>query len=155
MTAYILSYSILMVESDHDEPLPFAFAMIQHLVSKFGPQNVFIVSKAGPIMEQEIRQWLERTDIYERTGFQQSQVIFVREYSDKAQVVQELKISIFFDDSVKVVRCLAPLPEIDRVFWMYANPRDVLLIPKEHRSKVAITKRWSTTMKYLQKISSR
>lgn len=40
----------------------------------------------------------------------------------KAEIVESLGISVFFDDSCKVVKALAPLEAVDRIFWMHADP---------------------------------
>jgi len=139
-----------------EEPAPFAFEMILHLAHKFGSENVFIVSKAGERIEERIRQWLEDHAFYEATGFAHENVIFVRGYADKAIVVERLRISIFFDDKCKIVASLAPLPVIDRIFWMHASSEDVVRrIPKNLRYKVVPTREWSSTMKFFQKIPRR
>jgi len=138
-----------------DEPLPFAFEMIMHLISKFGAENNFIVSKAGPDMERRTLEWLDRNDFYSQTGFLKSKVIFVREYHEKAGIVQANNINIFIDDSVKVVRSLSLVPSMERIFWMNAKARDILLIPKECRHRIAIIHGWNRTMRYFQKIKSK
>lgn len=139
---------------DEDEPLPYAFEMIRHLVSKFGEENNFIVSKAGPDMERKTLEWLDRNNFYSQTGFLKSNIIFVREYHEKAVVVQAYDINIFIDDSVKVVRSLSLVPSMKRIFWMHAKARDILLISKEYRHRIAIVHGWNRTMKYFQKIQS-
>ena len=139
---------------DEDEPLPYAFEMIRHLICKFGAENNFIISKAGPDMERRTLDWIDRNDFYSRTGFLQSNVIFVREYHEKAVVVQANNINIFIDDSVKVVRSLSLVPSMKRIFWMHAKARDILLISKECRHRIAIVHGWNRTMKYFQKIKS-
>lgn len=140
---------------DDEAPLPLAFDMVQHLVCKFGSKNIFIVSKAGPYMERRTLEWLAKTDFYEATGFWEENVIFVREYHEKAEVVRSKSINVFLDDSVKVVRSLSDIDSIERIFWMHARPRDILLLRKQNRSKVAIVRGWSRTMKYFQKIPRR
>mmetsp|Transcript_27453 Transcript_27453/g.75629 ORF Transcript_27453/g.75629 Transcript_27453/m.75629 type:complete len:173 (+) Transcript_27453:47-565(+) len=139
-------------EVEDEQPAPYAYEMICHLVHKCGPKNVFIISKAGPEMEQRIRSFLNHTHFCEQCGFLVQNILFVREYLDKATLVQSLGISIFLDDHSKVVRSLAPLPGVRRIFWMHANPREIYLIAKEHRSKIAIVKEWQKTMKYFQRL---
>mmetsp|Transcript_40688 Transcript_40688/g.85480 ORF Transcript_40688/g.85480 Transcript_40688/m.85480 type:complete len:166 (-) Transcript_40688:430-927(-) len=137
---------------EEEEPLPLAFEMVRHLVGKFDAENVFIVSKAGPDMERKTLAWLERTGFHSQTRFLKENVIFVREYHEKADVVRSLGINIFLDDSVKVVRSLSAISTVDRIFWMHAKPSDIGLILKGNRHKIAIVQGWSRTTKYFQKI---
>lgn len=138
---------------------PYAIEMIRHMVLKFGSDNVFIVSKAGPKLQEQIKAFLNEQDFWKlcssndrhphgddddddesndnendddkatttkklhkvkRTTMitAEKNLIFVRGYVDKAKVVQDLNINLFFDDHIKVVRCLAPLPCIQRIYWM-------------------------------------
>ena len=72
---------------DHEEPVPHAMEMIQHLVHKFLAQNVFVVSKAGPAMIEKTLQWFESIDFFQRTGFLPENVIFVKEFADKVDLL--------------------------------------------------------------------
>ena len=47
---------------------------------------------------------------------------------------------------------LLPLACVGRVFWMHALPIKMQLVPKEYRTKIALTEKWVSTMKYFQKI---
>lgn len=134
------------------EPFPHAIEMIAHFVAKFGANNVFIVSKANKAMQDLTLVWLEKHNFYAETGFLKENVLFVFEHADKAQVAKRLGLSIFLDDHIKVVRYLAPLPSVHRIFWMYAKPKGIQFVPKRYRCKVAIIQDWSRTMKYIQKI---
>ena len=136
---------------DKEEPIPQSFPMMRHLVHKYGASNVFVVSKAGPAMVEKTKLWFQKTEFFERTGLAVDNVIFVRECEEKAGIVQSLNISIFFDDSYKVVRCLAPLPMMERIFWMSTQPEQIKLIERKYRDKIAMTKRWGSTMKFFQK----
>jgi len=46
------------------------------LVRKFGPENVFIVSKCGPLTQQATVVWLHRWDFFQRTGLLPENVCF-------------------------------------------------------------------------------
>lgn len=137
---------------EDDSAYPFSLEMIRHLVSKFGAEDVFIVSKAGPQMQERILQWLEVSKFFQKTCMNRSNVIFVREYLDKVQIVQKLQISVFFDDKFKVVSSLSKLEQVKRVFWMHADTRQLKQIERCYRDKIAITHSWPNTMKYFQKI---
>jgi hypothetical protein len=135
------------------DPFPFAFDTIRHLVHKFGPTNVFVVSKAKMDMRQRILAWMDQAQIYRRTGLLRENIIFVFHHDDKVGVAERLDLNLFFDDSAKVVRRLVSVNSVQRIFWMHADPREVELIrPRHLRPKVSITKGWNTTIKYLQRI---
>ena len=74
---------------------PHSFSMIRHLVQKFGTENMFVISKAGPDIELGVRGWLQTNDFYNQTGFSEKNVIFVRQYEEKAIWVQRLDIFRF------------------------------------------------------------
>jgi hypothetical protein len=47
--------------------------------------------------------------------------------------------SLSFCDHFKVVRVLAPLPEVVRILWMHADTRELrMILEKQHRNKIAI-----------------
>ena len=210
---------------------PYAIEMIRHMVHKFGADNVFIISKAGPKLQYQITNWLNETQFWEKISpsspsspspsstssssstsstsssssphdgddnhhdddgnkmmlttmmTKERNLIFVREYADKAKIVQKLNINIFFDDHIKVIRCLASIPCITRIYWMnqytnnanndnengnnnndnnnyfhYKNKADdnkMYVIEKRYRNKLIIPKKnWQSIMKMLQKIPS-
>jgi len=139
-------------EVERENPAPLAFEMIKHLVAKIGPQNCFIVSKAKPQMEVRIREWLGSRRFERITGFLPENIIFVLEDSDKARVVQDLEINIFFDDSTKIVRSLSRLTSMKKIFWMNTDTAKIKLISRQFRNKITLTKSWGSTMSYFQKI---
>lgn len=138
------------------QPFHGSFAIIRHIVYKFGVHNVFVVSKANDSMRDQIMKWLMDHSFFSQTGFSRRNILFVREYSDKAGIVAELGISIFFDDSVKVVRVLAPLPRVERIFWMNVAPNHrrgcIRLMARQFRNKISFPSKWNKAMKYLQKL---
>ncbi|CAJ1966048.1 unnamed protein product [Cylindrotheca closterium] len=131
---------------------PYSLEMIRHLVFQFGSDHVFIVSKAGPQMQQRISQWLKDATFFQKTNMKRSNLIFCRQYLDKVAIVEKLQISVFFDDNFKVVSSLSKLKQVKRIFWMHADTRQLKQIARGHRNKIAITHSWSNTMKYFQKI---
>lgn len=68
--------------------------------------NVWIVSKAGPRMQARTREWLDRTDFYERTGLPRDHVRFCLTREDKAPICRELGITHFVDDRVHIMQIL-------------------------------------------------
>lgn len=141
---------------DDPNPVPLAFVACRHCIGQFGPENVFIVSKAGEEMEQRICKWLNDHSFYDVTRLRRSHVIFVRTYEDKAHVACKLQLNWFIDDQVKVIRCMTQLECMTRVFWFGAGASDLDLIPdKQHRAKLVIASTgWKCVLKSLSKFSS-
>jgi hypothetical protein len=82
-----------------------AFDAIRHLCSACDGR-VWIVSKAGPRMQERTLAWLQSVDCYSRTGLLPDHVCFCLQREDKATVCRELGISHFIDDRVHVMQVL-------------------------------------------------
>ena len=82
-----------------------AFDAIRHLCSACDGQ-VWIVSKAGPRMQERTLTWLQSVDFFSRTGLEPDHVRFCLQREDKATVCRELEISHFIDDRVHVMQIL-------------------------------------------------
>jgi hypothetical protein len=68
--------------------------------------RVWIVSKAGPRMQERTLTWFQSVDFFSRTGLQQDHVCFCLEREDKASICRDLEISHFIDDRVHVMQIL-------------------------------------------------
>jgi len=77
---------------------------VTKLVDKVGSQNVYIVSKCGPYMEQKIRAWLEHKQFFSLTGVSPDNLHFVRERKDKAPLCQRLGVTHFVDNHLDVLQ---------------------------------------------------
>ncbi|VBB17613.1 hypothetical protein YASMINEVIRUS_76 [Yasminevirus sp. GU-2018] len=117
------------------------FSVIRMFVDKYGSSNMFIVSKAGDEMKNRIEEWLVKNNFFATTNFLKENVIFVKEYFDKRDVVIKNKIDVFIDDHYKVVSSLCDVPTIKHIVW-FNKKGDIKLIPKEYRSKVVISSLW-------------
>jgi len=82
--------------------VPGAMDSMAELVRAFGPQNVFIVSKVGRMMEALSQTWLHQTmNICGRTGLLRENIHFCRECTGpqgKGVVAATLGLSHFVDD---------------------------------------------------------
>jgi len=94
---------------------------VTKLVEKLGSQNVYIVSKCGPYMEQKIRAWLEYNQFFELTGVSPDNLNFVRERKDKAPLCQKLGVTHFVDNHVEVLEGMQHL-----------GIQGILFAPQEH-----------------------
>jgi hypothetical protein len=82
-----------------------AFEAIRLLCSAFDGR-VWIISKAGPRMQERTLAWLQSVDFFSRTGLEPDHVRFCLQRQDKASICRELEISHFIDDRVHIVQIL-------------------------------------------------
>lgn len=148
-----LDFGMTIADMHTKGGLPFqnSLSTIRAIVGRHGPANVFIVSKAKAATQALILGWLDRYDFYASTGLPRNNVIFVREYADKREVVDRLGISLFIDDSSKVVKCLADSPSIRRVIWFKGRCELVHQLPKAFRNKIVFSKSWNALYKSFSK----
>ena len=78
-----------------------AFSAIRELVARTNA-NVWLVSKAGPRIQNLTRKWLAHWDIFRKTGLPEEHVRFCLERRDKAAHARELRLSQFIDDRIDV-----------------------------------------------------
>ena len=87
-------------------PYPGMFDVVPALVKLFQGQ-VWLVSKAGPRVQEKSRLWLERHRFFERTGIPSQNLRFCLQRPQKADHCQELGITHFIDDRVDVLNHLS------------------------------------------------
>ncbi len=86
------------------QAFPYVFEGLRALVNEvFGPENVYIVSKCKPNIQQKTREWLEHHDFYQRTGIRRENVHFCLERRDKGPICRELQLTTFIDDKLEVL----------------------------------------------------
>ena len=86
-------------------PQPGAYEALRTLVTLFDG-HVWIVSKAGQRIESLTRTWLQATDFFAQTGFDDAHLSFCRERSQKQEICAALKITHFVDDGVHIMQIL-------------------------------------------------
>lgn len=74
-----------------------AFPAIRELVALFAGR-VWLVSKAGPRVQDRTRRWLDHHAFWASTGVQREQLIFCRLREEKARIARELGLGFFVDD---------------------------------------------------------
>jgi hypothetical protein len=82
-----------------------AFDAIRQLCSACDGR-VWIVSKAGPRMQERTLSWLQSVDFFSRTGVQPDHVRFCLQLEDKKTICRDLRITNFIDDRVHVMQIL-------------------------------------------------
>jgi len=88
--------------------MPNALETISQLVSLF-ENNVWLVSKASPIIQEKTRMWLQYHHFFQITGMSECNIRFCLQRKDKAQICQELSITHFIDDRMAVLEHLREL----------------------------------------------
>lgn len=83
-----------------------AFPSITQLVTTFGAEQVFLVSKCGEHTQKRTLEWLNHHDFYKQTGVLPYHVHFCRERHEKAVICKKLGIQIFIDDRFSVLKHL-------------------------------------------------
>ena len=91
---------------------------------KFGPKNVFIVSKCGKKVEEKTRTWLKHRGFHAMTGVSEDQLHFCKERSGKAPISASLGITHFVDDKLEVLGYLTGI--VDVRFLFRPEEREVL-----------------------------
>lgn len=82
-----------------------AFAGVRALVDLFAGQ-AWVVSKAGPSVQQKSTQWMRHWNFHEETGLPFNHLRFCRRRSEKAEHCTQLGITHFIDDRLDVLRHL-------------------------------------------------
>ena len=84
---------------------PGAFVVLRELCDAANG-DVWIVSKSGPRIERRTRRWLERHELFEKTGLRSDHLRFCRERREKKVHCRELGITHFVDDRRDVLEHL-------------------------------------------------
>lgn len=87
-------------------PVEDAFEAIAQLREERFGDDIYLVSKCGPGVQQKTLNWLSHRNFYELTGVARQHVHFCRDRADKAPICKRLGIDIFIDDRVDVLRHL-------------------------------------------------
>jgi len=86
--------------------IPRAAEVISRLaVERFGPENIFLISKCGPRRQIKTQEWLAKNEFMARAGlrFNPYNVAFCIDRKDKAKMAEELRLTHFIDDRYEVL----------------------------------------------------
>lgn len=95
----------LRANDGEESAQPGMFAAVRNLVTA-AHGAVWIVSKAGPSMQERTLGWMAAVDFHARTGLQRDHVRFCRERIEKKTICSELGITHFVDDLVHIMQIL-------------------------------------------------
>ncbi len=82
-----------------------AFAVVAELVAHTGG-NVWLVSKAGPRIQELTRRWLAHQRFFAVTGMAEDHLHFCLQRHEKADLARELDLTHFVDDRLDVLQHL-------------------------------------------------
>jgi hypothetical protein len=82
-----------------------ALPIIRDLVVTFGGR-VWLVSKAGPRVQDRTRRWLDHHRFWEVTGMNRAKLRFCRRRDEKAEIARELGLTHFIDDRPDVLAAM-------------------------------------------------
>lgn len=102
-------------------PYPGMFEVVPHLVQQF-EGRVWLVSKAGPWVQEKTRHWLRHHRFFERTGIPSDNLRFCLERSQKAGHCAALGITHFIDDRGDVLEHLGGVVQHRFLFGPQRKP---------------------------------
>lgn len=100
--------------------LPDAFKSIGNLVSRFGSEHVYLVSKCGLRVQEKSLAWLAHHNFWEQTGMNPNAHRFCLRRSEKAGICKTLGITHFIDDRAEILVSMQGIVTHRYVF----NPTD-------------------------------
>lgn len=91
----------------HDDmlqpPTPDAIEVMKHIVTRYGKENLYIVSKVSEESEESMLTWLQDNGIFDYVGMDPLHVHFCRLRTDKVQIANKLQLVYFVDDRADVL----------------------------------------------------
>lgn len=100
--------------------VPDAFDAIQRLVTRFGRDHVYIVSKCGTRVQEKSLAWFKDKRFFEQTEVNPNNVRFCRQRNEKAGICRGLDITHFVDDRAEILTSMQGIVTHRYVF----NPSD-------------------------------
>lgn len=122
--------------------VPGAFDAVAQLVNQNGSENVFIISKCGPVIERKSRLWLTCSGFYQYTGFRLDNLFFCLDRAGKAPIAQKLGLTDFIDDKEEVLGYMQGI--VDRRYLFGPQRR-----PLRNPSGLTIVNDWAAVLKNL------
>jgi hypothetical protein len=90
---------------------------------RFGDE-IYLVSKCGPKMQQRTVDWLGHWNFYGETGVTPSNLHFCREYAEKNIIASRLRLTHFVDDRLNVLNFISP--QVERILFVPPSDLQVL-----------------------------
>lgn len=88
-------------------PIPDSFRVLSRIANELlKPEDTFVVSYCDQATEVISRRWLDIHNFFEITRIPHGNLFYCRERSHKNIICQELEITDFVDDNIKVIKSL-------------------------------------------------
>lgn len=88
-------------------PIPDSFRVLSRIANELlKPEETFVVSYCDQATEVISRRWLDIHNFFEITRIPHGNLFYCRERSHKNIICQELEITDFVDDNIKVIKSL-------------------------------------------------
>lgn len=123
-----------------------SFLSIKNMIQNESSNNVFIISKCWPDVQNKSKNWLHNKDFFNITGFEYNNIRFCLERREKRNHCIELGIEYFIDDRYSVHRHLQDLPLIKKLFLLNPGESELQLLQKGKKDKIVIAKNWKEIM---------
>lgn len=117
-------------------PSDAALPSIARLVIDFGGR-VWLVSKAGPRVQDRTLRWLEHHGFWKATGVQRSHLRFCRQRAEKADIARSIGLTHFVDDRPDVLAPMAGLVQFRFLFGPQRHPSTGPILVPDWRAVVA------------------
>lgn len=127
------------------KPKEHCFEVIKNLGAQRFGERIYLVSKAGSIMQMKSRRWLDHHDFFKITGVDPCHIAFCLERKDKARIARQLNLTHFIDDRLEILSYLDTVPH------RYAfQPRENELTRYAHILKhITVVQSWEDIQRLL------
>ena len=116
-------------------------------VQKYGRDNIFIISKAKDKYVELNKEYLNNIHFFDNTLINKENLIFCREYEDKAILCKKLNIDYMIDDSLKVAKFILDYQTTKPILF-----GSHLKLDKELINKIIYIKNWTKFRKFMCKL---
>lgn len=122
--------------------VPGAVESITQLVERYGPENIWLISKCFARMQMQSRVALEQSSFFVKTGTDPNRVAFCIRREDKAPICKQLHITHFIDDRLEILKTLST---VEHKFAFAPRGRDLQKF-SHHLPEVTLVNSWKELM---------
>lgn len=125
-----------LVSALRTPPAEAAFPSIAQLVGDVGGR-VWLVSKAGPRVQDRTLRWLEHHRFWSETGVHRARLRFCRQRAEKADIARSLGLTHFVDDRVDVLAAMTGVVRFRFLFGPQRHPPTGHILVPDWRAALA------------------
>jgi len=124
-----------------------SFSSIRKTVELYKPDNIYLVSKCGEIIQSRTLEWLHKNNFFSETGVLESNIEFCLERKDKKGICEKFEIDIFIDDRFSV---LIHLLNLKRLILFRPNEIELNEYSKFTKTKkITVVSSWEEILEIL------